>query len=197
MKKFNFAWLIVLAGLLCGGCSKSKDSPDSNSDYFFRFKVDGEEIDYKSGPNQNNLTGFMSYDGNTQKYMLNIGGFKDIYQSGKNTISILLSDSDELKANTNYSNIPAAGDAYPDFIFTFGYYDNNGNLYVAGGQGNNPIYAELYRPAFVKITEMGDKHFSGNFSGTLIWYNSSQGVNELIDSVVITEGKFKVPRVRL
>ncbi len=65
--------------------------------------------------------------------------------------------------------------------------------FIAGGSGDNPLYAQLYRPAFVKFSEISETNISGTFSGTLLWYDSSGGTNVLMDSVVITEGKFIVP----
>ena len=196
MKGYRPLIIAVLVVLAFSGCSKEDDEPRNQSEYFFRYKVDGTQQDYEYGNNQTNLVGSHGYDPNTKTFAINIAGIRNIMESGKNTVSIFINGTEDFATGVNYSNIPGAGDDYPDFLFTMGYYDNEGNLYVAGGQGDSPIYAELYEPAFVKITEMTGDYFSGTFSGTLIWYNTAQGKNEFIDSVVISEGTFKVPRAK-
>lgn len=194
MKLRTLAFIAITVILAFAGCSKSDDDPGTRSDYYFRYKVDGAREDYQYGNNQVNLMATRGYDPNTKTYTINIAGMKNIMESGKNTVTILISDTKELVMGVNYSNIPGEGDAYPGFLFTMGYYNKDGNLYVAGGQGDSPIFAEIYEPAFVKITEMTDNHVAGTFSGKLIWYDTSQGKNEFIDDVEITEGEFKVPR---
>jgi hypothetical protein len=194
MKAYLPSIIALLVGLFFAGCSKDGDEPRVKSEYYFRYKVDGTQQDYEYGNNQINLVGSHGYDPNTKTFAINIAGIRNIMESGKSTITILISATKDFTTGVNYSNIPGAGDDYPDFLFTMGYYDPDGNLYVAGGQGDSPIYAELYEPAFIKITEMTEDYMAGTFSGTLIWYNTAHGKNEFIDSVVISEGTFKVPR---
>ncbi|MFA5327641.1 MAG: hypothetical protein WC384_07610 [Prolixibacteraceae bacterium] len=180
--------------LLLAGCSKDDDgsNDNGNSEYYFQFKVDGTDQNYKFGDNQVNLVGSYGYDGNTGVYALNISGINNIFESGKNTLVIFVSDTGEISKGVNYSNIPGEGDDYPDFSFSMGYYNSEGNLFIAGGAGDNPMFG-LYKPAFVKFSEIAESVISGTFSGTLLWYDNSGGTNVLMDSVVISEGKFNVP----
>jgi hypothetical protein len=194
MKKNILFLNILLVILFTMGCSKDDDTTEKESEYYFRYKVEASQQDYKFGNNQTNLIGSHGFDENTATFAINIAGIQKISEPGKNTLSIFVSDTEGFTTGIDYSNIPGEGDEYPDFIFTMGYYDGEGNLYIAGGQGDNPIYADLYEPAFVKFSEITDTYISGTFSGVLIWYDSSQGTNEFIDSVVISEGTFKVPR---
>lgn len=194
MRTYILSLIAVSVMILFARCSKDDDDPGVKSEYFFRYKVDGTQQDYEYGNNQTNLVAIHGHDANTGTFAINIAGIRNIMESGRNTVTIFISDTEDFSTGVNYSNIPGAGDDYPDFLFTMGYYDNDGNLYVAGGQGDSPIYAELYEPAFVKITEMTGDYMTGTFSGTLIWYNTAHGKNEFIDSVVISEGTFKVPR---
>ena len=184
--------LISLLVLLLAGCSKDDDNPDEESEYYFRFKADGTDQNYKFSNNQVNLTGSYGYDGNTGVYALNIAGSKNIFESGKNTLSIFIGDTRGILKGVNYSNIPGEGDDYTDFSFSMGYYNSEGNLFIAGGAGNNPMFG-LYKPAFVKFFKISESAISGTFSGTLLWYDSSGGTNVLMGSVVISEGKFNVP----
>lgn len=183
---------ISLLFLLLAGCSKD-DNPNDNEDseYYFQFKADGTDLDYKFGDDQVNLTGSYGYDESTG-YALNIGGIKNIFESGKNTLTIFVGDTGGILEGVNYSNIPGEGDDYPDFSFLMGYYNSEGTLFIAGGAGDNPMFG-LYKPAFVKFSKIAESAISGTFSGTLLWYDSSGGTNVLMDSVVISEGKFNVP----
>lgn len=195
MKNYNSIILVLLVCLTFMNCSKDDGgNPDAKAEYYFQYKVDGVQQDYDYGDHQSNLVGSLGYDEHTETYALNIAGIQNIFESGKNTLTIFVSDTEGFTTGINYSNFPGAGDDYPDFVFTMGYYDQDGNLYVASGQGDSPIYMELYEPAFVTFSEITDTYISGTFSGTLIWYDTSQGTNELVDTVVISEGKFKVMR---
>jgi hypothetical protein len=187
--------LISLLVILLAGCSKDDDNINhiGDSDYFFQFKADGTEQQYNFGDNQVNLTGSYGHDGNTGVYAVNIYGGKNIFESGTNALVIFLGDTQEISEGVNYSNIPGEGNDYPDFSFLMSYYNQDGSLFIAGGSGDNPLYAQLYRPAFVKFSEISETLISGTFSGTLLWYDSSGGTNVLMDSVAITEGKFIVP----
>jgi len=187
--------LISFSIILLAGCSGENDDFDDKEDneYYFRFKVDGTDQNYTFGDAQVNLTGSYGYDNKTGVYALNISGIKNIFESGKHTLTIFMANTGEISKGLNYSNIPGEGDGYPDFSFSMGYYNSEGNIFVAGGAGNNPMFG-LYRPAFVKFSEIAESAISGTFSGTLMWYDSSGGTNVLKDSVVISGGKFNVPR---
>jgi hypothetical protein len=195
MNRYILGLILLVIILLPVGCSKDDDSFNDNEDseYQFQFKVDGTEQKYIFGDNQVNLTGSYGYNGNIGVYSINIAGSRNIFESGKNTLSIFVSDTREFSKGVTLSNIPGEGDDYPDFSFSMGYFNNEGNLYIAGGAGDNPMFG-LYKPAFVKFSEISETYISGTFSGTLLWYDSSSGSNVLLDSVVITEGKFNVPR---
>lgn len=184
---------ISLLFLLLAGCSKDDDGSNDNGDseYYFQFKTDGTDQNYKFGDNQVNFTGSYGYNESTG-YALNISGINNIFESGKNTLTIYVGDTGGISKGINYSNIPGEGDDYPDFSFSMGYYNSEGNLFIAGGAGANPMFG-LYKPAFVKFSEISESAISGTFSGTLLWYDSSGGTNVLMDSVVISEGKFNVP----
>jgi hypothetical protein len=188
--------VVILVVIAFAGCSKEDDEPRNQSEYFFRYKVDGAQQEYAYGNNQANLVGTHGHDANTGKFIINVAGVRNVLEGRRNTITIVISDTEDFSMGVNYSNIPGAGDDYPDFLFNMGYFDDDGNVFVAGGQGDIPIFAELYEPAFVKITELTGDHITGTFSGTLIWYNTAQGKNEFVDSVVISEGTFKVPRAK-
>jgi len=195
MKRYILISILLLIILLPVGCSNNDDSLNDNEDseFQFQFKVDGTEQKYIYGDNQVNLTGSYGYNGNIGVYSINIAGSKNIFESGTNTLTIFIGDTREFSKGINISNIPGEGDDYPDFSFSMGYFNNEGNLYVAGGAGDNAMFG-LYKPAFVKFSEISETNISGTFSGTLLRYDSSSGSNVLVDSVVITEGKFNVPR---
>lgn len=192
MKRNVLMWAAILLSLLVG-CAKEDDGTTGN-EYYFRFKVDGKQQEYAYGDNQVNLIASSTYNEKLGVYSINISGVKNIFESGTNTLTVLISDSKGVSPGVNYSNIPGEGDDYPDFIFSMGYYNNEGNLYISGGAGDSPVF-DLYEPAFIEFTEITESYISGTFSGKLIWYDSSNGTNVFVDDLVISEGKFKVQRL--
>lgn len=193
---------IAILALLCTcflfyGCGGDEaETPGDASDFYFRFKLDGEQHDYTILKGQTNLTGSSAFDEGTDKYVINISGIKDLRAPGKNTVSIFVSDSEGFPTGINFSNFPDEGDDYPDFLFNMAYYDSEGNIYLTGGQGDLDIYTEIYEPGFVKFLEITDTYISGAFSGTLIDYETSSGTNVFMGSVEITDGEFKVKRAK-
>lgn len=184
---------IFLALSGCGG-EDGDEEPGATSEFYFRFRLDGVQQNYPMVKGQINLIGSVGYDNGTDKHVINIAGIKNIHESGKETVTVFLGDSDGIPTGVNFSNFPDQGDDYPDFIFNMGYYDKEGNIYVAGGQGDSQIFTELYEPAFVKFLEITDTYIRGTFSGTLIDYETSGGINVFMGSVEITDGEFKVKR---
>ncbi|ALJ06533.1 hypothetical protein APS56_15940 [Pseudalgibacter alginicilyticus] len=180
-----------MLNLFIAGCSKEDDNTNLKSEYYFRFKVDGNQVEYPFTPEtQINLTGLLDYDERMQTYVMNVGGIENIFESMTNTLTIFVSDTQEILTGINYSNISGSSVTVPYFSFGMGYYDSEGNLYITG---LNTV-TELYETAIVNFFEITDTHISGTFSGTLIWYDFNGGTNVLVDSVVVSEGKFKVPR---
>lgn len=191
MKKLTLIVTVIATSLLFWGCSKDDHDPNKQSEYYFRFKVDGIQTTYPFTPEtQINLTGHYGYDQSTETYNVQIAGIRNIFEHGINTLTIFISKTEEVSTNVSYSNIPAQGDATPDFIFSMGYFNGQGNIYLAS---LNTV-VQLYETAIVEFSEITDSYINGTFSGTLIWYDSSGGVTIHVDSVVVSEGEFKVPR---
>ncbi|WP_159076489.1 hypothetical protein [Flagellimonas amoyensis] len=195
MKKTTKRILLLLLFSLCLlGCSKSDDGPDNTAgEFYFSFKVDGVQVSYEYTPDtQINLTGILDHDTASGLYAINIAGIDDIFETTlTNRLTIFLGDSNNFTTGISYTNIEGQGDSTPDSLFTMGYFDAVGNLYSAG---MNITATPLYELATVRFTEITDSHISGSFSGTLTWYDTSGGTVELVGSVTITEGVFKVPR---
>lgn len=189
---YKYIPILLMAGLFLHGCSESDNGSNGPNDYYFRFKVDGTQVSYVFTPDtQINLTGIIDQDTGSGVYAVNIAGINDIFETElTNRLIIFLGDSEDISTGTSYSNIDGQGDRTPDSVFSMGYFDAQGNLYSAG---LNTTATELYELATVSFTEISDSHISGSFSGTLMWYDVSGGTVELVDSVVVSEGLFKVP----
>ena len=183
-------WVFVLMG-----CSSDDNEPNDNQheDYYFHFKEDGDQVSYEYQPKtQVNLTGSILFDSGTNTNIASIAGMENIFESGtKNRLTIFLSDSDAIATSVRYTNVEDEGDVNPNSVFLMGYYDGQGNLYSAA---LNPGPKALYELATISFTEITNTQISGTFSGTLLWYDVSGGTTELLDSVVISEGMFSVPR---
>lgn len=177
------------------GCSSDDSEPNDTQerDYYFHFKADGAQVDYEYQPEtQINLTGSILFDSSTNTNVVSIAGIEDIFDSGtQNRLTIFLSDSADIVTGIDYTNIVGEGDRTPSSIFLMNYYDEQGNLYSAA---LNTGPTALYEFAKVTFTEITDDKISGTFSGTLTWYDLSNGTVQLVDSVLISEGIFSVPR---
>ncbi|WP_318345612.1 hypothetical protein [Flagellimonas baculiformis] len=193
-KTYQHILLLLLVNVFLLGCSESDDGPDDTAgEYYFSFKVDGTQVSYEFTPNtQINLTGIIDHDTTSDLYAVNIAGIDNIFETEPtNRFTIFLGDSENFATGIAYTNLQGQGDKTPDSLFSMGYFDGEGNLYSAG---LNSTPTPLYDLATVRFTEITDSHISGSFSGTLKWYDTSVGTVELVGSVVITEGAFKVPR---
>ncbi len=179
--------------LLLQACNSDDDDNGVNpSEYFFRYKLNGSQVDYPfMGNSQVNLTGSMGYHESTETYTLNVGGFRNIFETGTNTVTILISSTDEIKTGITYSNVEGASNTVPDFMFLMGYYDDEGDLYTTALNINS---VPLWKQAYVRFEVINEHEIKGTFSGTLVRYDSSSGENVLLGEVALTEGEFKVPR---
>lgn len=193
--KYLYCFLFSLV-LVLQGCSSDDGVGDleNPSDFYFRFKVDGTQEEYRYNENLVNLTGINEYDDDNGVNFVNVAGLRAIVENKTNYVSVFVSDTRGISTGLNYSNIPGEGDGYPDFVFSMGYCDSDGGLYTAAGAGDGPMYG-LYEAAFVEFSAITDAYISGTFSGKLNRYENSSGTNVLMGSVVISEGEFKVPRI--
>lgn len=191
---YKYLSIFLIASLFLFSCSKSDNGTDeTDSDYYFRFKVDGNHVDYIFKPEtQINLTGIIDHDEQSGVHAVNIGGIDTIFETElTNRLIIFIGDSEDIVAGTSYTNIQGQGDRTPDSVFNMSYFDDQGNIYIAV---LNTTATQLYDLATVQFSEITNSHISGSFSGTLKWYDVSGGTVELVDSVIISEGIFKVPR---
>lgn len=193
--RFSMPLLGVISLLLFfwGGCSKDgPGEPGGEGEYFFHFKVDGQTVSYPFTPaEQINLTAVMAHDPGSGLHVANIAGIKDItVMDQSDRLTFFLGDPKELATAVVYSNVAGAGLTLPG-IFSMAYGDSMGDLYIAAINTTEP---PLYAPAVLQFTEIGQGHVSGNFSAVLKRYGTSAGRLELLGTLTISEGSFRVPR---
>lgn len=193
MKKHLNTWLLAVLTVLVVACSKNEVAPVAEANYFFSFKENGVERAYVHEVGTANMSGDFLSDSNTGTKNLTIIARKTYLAPNANAMSFLLADTAGVVVGVNYNSAPEPGAAYPDYAFMMGYHNNAGNLYLASGFGTINL-GGLYRPAFLELTEVSGTAIAGKFSGILMWYDTSGGTNVLMDSVVISDGRFRVPR---
>lgn len=183
----------LLLPFLFQACKSDDDDNGVNpSEYSFRYKLNGNQIDYPfKGNSQINLTGSMGYHETTKTHTVNVGGMQNILEPLTNTVTILISSTDEIKTGITYSNMEGASNTVPDFMFLMGYYNDEGDLFTAG---LNIISVPLWKRGYVRFEVINEREMKGTFGGTLIRYDSSSGENVFLGEVELTEGEFKVPR---
>ena len=194
MKRFTFILTALLSALLLViGCSKDNDGLDLNgkTEYYFKYRVDGTEVNYYLDLEiQINLTGGYSFDEDNQLYVIQLTGSKNIHDINKDQMVIYVNSTSEFMTDTTYSNTESADTVSP-FYLIMGYFDENGENFVAGL--NTPL-TPLWEKVYLQFDEITDKGIKGTFSGKLLQYDSSAGQNVLVGEVEITSGEFYVPR---
>lgn len=173
-------------------CSPDDTSMDGDtSEYYFRYKVDGKQIDYPFKPEtQINLSGI--YESNGQLYAIQVFGAADILDSGQNNQLVLhIGDSTEITTNITYTNIEAPDSTVPGSNFSMGYTDMDKIVFITS---KNVISTQLYKNARIRFEKISENNIKGIFSGTLSYYDMSTGKPVLAKEVVITDGEFNVPR---
>lgn len=189
--------LLFAALALFGACSKNSggdnDGGDGSANYFMRFKVDGQAVEYLQAK-ETNINSYLSVATSAPAqtgYVSFIVGQKDIVSATqqKNALSFALSTNAKLKVNTTYTNYASAGSEYLDGVkMIFGYTDAAGTIHLAW---SSELAAQIYQAysitvlsdSRVAITEIGTDYIKGNFSGTL--YSEDYKTKK-----VLSEGSF-------
>lgn len=191
--KHSYYLLLPLIFLFLA-CSSDDSSNDENpSKYYFRYKVDGIQINYPFKPEtQINLTGIYEYDSNSQSYGMQVFGAANILDSGQtNRVTLYIGNSAEVATNITYTNMEATNSTVPDLIFSMGYTDLDKTMFITG---KNVVSTQLYKYAEIRFSTISEDHIQGTFSGTLSNYDLGTGQPVLTKEVVITDGEFNVPR---
>lgn len=195
MKRLTLTLTAVFSIMILAiSCSKDDDNgldTKEKSEYYFRFKVGGVQINYEFQPEtQINLTGGYLYDEKNQLHVIQLSGSATIFEANRNQFVIYLTNTTEFTTNVTYTNIESSGTT-PPFYILMGYFDQDGESFSAAPNTTiNPLWKNVY----VKFDEITDTGIKGTFSGELARYDTSSGKNILKGEVQITDGEFYVPR---
>jgi hypothetical protein len=183
MKKFiSISWIAVLAFFLMS-CSKDDDDTGTMAgDYYFRFKLNGQQMDYTDPKIGHNLSGSFNLVDSEGIYTTSAVAMKTYPTINKNTLSIVLAHPAEFQTGIDYTNFDASGNVVTQ-VFVLGYYDANSVFYHAEVYSISLFGGET--DAKVRFSELTSTNMKGTFSGTL--YDQS-------GSVKVTQGEFNVPR---
>lgn len=194
MNKFLKAiFLVVFSLMLVCTCSSNDDNSDNNQNlnHFLRYTLNGDQINYTfDSNNQINLIGGITFDSDNQLNIAQVFGTDNIFESNKNQISIFIGSTSEISTGVTFSNTDTSNDVVPA-IFVMGYFNDNGAIYTAS---INTSSVQLWEKASITFNQINENSLIGTFSGKLLLYDNSTGQNILIDEVVISNGKFNVPR---
>ncbi|MCE7054151.1 hypothetical protein LZF95_05655 [Algoriphagus sp. AGSA1] len=185
---FSLATLLLLAV----SCSSDDDKPaQKETEYYFRFKVNGEQVAYPYTPEtQINLTGGYLFDEKNQLHVIQLSGTQSIYEPSRNQMVIYINSTSEFTTGLTYSNIESADVSLP-FYLLMGYFDADGKGFSAA---MNVVSTPLWENVYLKFDEINESGIKGTFSGKLYQYDTSSGQNVLEGEVQITAGEFHVPR---
>jgi len=176
--------LFIVLGLLIGlGCSKSSGNGSSTGDYYFRFKVNGADVNYNSTVQAAYYPGTTNVNVSTQGvagYSAIISASANINQVARNAISVVINSPALYQTGLAYTTAANSNLG----LMQFGYYDASGTLYLAS---KSISMVGSMSTASVQYTEITDDQIAGTFSGKL--YTSNQ--QNFVD---ITAGEFRVKR---
>lgn len=178
--------LFFISSVFLLSCSSDEDTDPQTSEYYFRFRLDGAEVDYKHKPaTEQNLVGNMgsSTINDTEYFVMNVGGYNTIFESTKNILTFFIQDINEIQAGETFTNEPESGAAVP-FSITLGYLSENGTSYTAG-----VVNTFVYGKTKIKIDTITEDYIAGTFSATLTNLANTSEAEK-----VIQNGEFKVPR---
>ena len=174
MKKSSFTkaifGLLILSLFSVSSCKKDSKNP-SSSNYYVKFKLDGEEKQYS------NITAAIF---TTALPLYECAMVGEIQQNGTvyEGMGINIYNDEAIAANVTYTDAVVASIGAPQAILI--YTDANG-AQESSGTAINPNVK-------VVITQMDDKTVTGTFSGTIV------STTDLTTSQVVTEGEFHLPR---
>lgn len=158
------AGMLVVAGLVLGGCKGSDSTGPNDSTYYLRFKANGSQVSFTL---QGSLLVTFSTSGS--QYVGIVSGFDAV----SNANLQLYSNATIGKAT--YSGYTVSGGALVGALI--GYQDATGTLYTSAGATVE---------ASITVTDLTGTTMRGTFSGRL----KATGKPD----VVVTEGEFFVPR---
>lgn len=185
--------LLLAAGFVLSGCKKDngkEDEGDDEPEYYMRFKLNGDQIDYKSSLVTQILP--VSNKGLYSCVLQGYGKFPE--EANKNHLGIIIWDEAPLTTTTyrnNQNTENTDGDKVPQVVMS--HLSKETTSYISLGVPPVPIppLDKIVSDVQVVITELTDTRISGTFSGTL--YMASDGT--YTSTVSVTEGKFRLKRL--
>lgn len=159
--------MILLCSLfILAACSKNDDS--SGDDYYIRFKVDGELVEYKKGVPILSAVWFRMNTDNM--YSITMTGSKTNSSSPNNLegmINIIVYNNGEIQPHITYlmhDPVTSSGVGIPRIVLT--YANNEGKVWNAAVLRTDVV--QVLNDAAVRFEEIGSNHVRGNFSGVVI-----------------------------
>ena len=142
---------IALSVTMSAGCGKKNGSGSSDTDYYVKFSVSGNQFNFKGYP-------YASFSQSDGMYLGGIGSSQDQGVGTKNVVSVTFGSLASIKEGT-YSGLlnPPAGGATPAVFFA--YIDKDGKTF-----GN--LYNDNATNK-VTITSISSGSVKGNFSGKI------------------------------
>ncbi|MBL7698903.1 MAG: hypothetical protein JNK79_12120 [Chitinophagaceae bacterium] len=183
--------LVVLAIVFIeGGCKKDNgddDGPDpEDTDYFVEFKANGVQQKYTSNALSQVIT--QASDGLYSCVLQGYGDYPD--NADKNLLSMIIWNTEPITTFTYLNNnwVQKADETQvPQVLIT--YIDAGKNSFLSQKVPSPiPPFDKIVSDVEVKISDLGEKHISGTFSGTL--YSVTDATFSTV--VEITDGKFNL-----
>ncbi|WP_192350556.1 hypothetical protein [Algoriphagus sp. Y33] len=180
MKKYAYIYTFLVAILLFTGCSNEDNdqNPELDSDYYFRFKENSTLVDYPYSQYSQQAT-YIYKEG--YGHELIVVSRKQSNSTSINSWSLAMGTWDECQTQYDYT------ESTPVSILgalILQYWDENGTWYYS---------SRNYGKATIRIQEITESYISGSFSGTLLDIDVSGAIPIVRDSVLISDGEFKVP----
>lgn len=180
--------LLACIAIIFFSCSKSSNSSNGD-DYFIRFKVDNRTIDISVDSKVKSLV--WGHQSEMGLYTINITGTNFPSDAGnlKDMINLTVFSNEPVKANYDYHmHEPAMANGNPVPSIQVVFADDQGKIFNASILRNQSIVTP--NDAYVRFTEIGDKHVRGVFTATLV------NPSDFSITKSITDGEFYLQLMR-
>lgn len=184
--KLNLCILFSFSMLITGSCTKDKpaDEINSASDYYVRFKLDGNSILYTK-----TAEGNINVVDNDGHYDCSIAGLKDENVSNKGTMVILMVTTNPMTTGNTYTNFgTTSGGNVRTLLGAISRYDDAGTFFASWGDEFSSSGVDS--DTRINFTEITETYIKGNFSGTMY-----KEINGNAEKHLVSEGEFRVRRL--
>ncbi|GAB3217976.1 hypothetical protein J0A67_01700 [Algoriphagus aestuariicola] len=186
--KYLPIWILILT--VFAACGDGGEEPQPQSEYFFRFKVNGMQKEFRANLQTQGMA--MTYDTSGEVYMATAIILGDGSDGTKNFVSMTVLNEEPFDTGMSYEMQDAiAYSGVPLVRIQFTYADEDGDLYNAVLFQRNDLSMKITDDASVRFSSLSQNLVEGTFSATVLGPVSTP-LGRANEEIKITDGQFKL-----